>query len=251
MTRLLSRTWVALLLLAACKPEAKQGTEVLLEIDAEPSVRAQLGSLEVDIRAGAAGDKYAAYPRHDAPAIEAPQLPLRVGLVPLGGDATRFYNVTVTAYDARHTFLAQARLISGYLPGTLRFARLVLQDACLRVERCEGSQESPLTCRDGACVDPHVAVEDLSAPTPPATPDAATIDNDAAVARDAAVTRPLDAGEAGVVNDGGALPPPTDANASPDARLPNLDASAVSPIDAAGLPLCKLNAMELPCRLGR
>jgi hypothetical protein len=236
------------LLALACTPEAKQGTEVLLEIDAESSVRAQLASLEVDIRAGAAGDKVASYPRHQAPAIEAPQLPLRVGLVPLAGDTTRFYNVTVTAYDARHVFLAQARLISGYVPGALRFARLVLDDACLRVERCAGTEAVPLTCRAGACVDPHVGVDELGQPT---RPDATIIESDAALPNDAGMLSRLDAGDAGEAGSAeAAMPPASDANV--DAKLPELDASATPKLDAAGLPPCQLGAaMKLPCRLGR
>lgn len=186
---------LALLLLGGCVRET-QATEVMLEIDAEPEVHARLARLSVDVRGGSAHAAIADFTRNEAPPIAHPELPLKVGLVPLGGDATRIYDVVVTAYDADGQFVAATRLISGYVPERIRYARLVLEDACIGVDGCEGEDSAPLSCRHGACVDPRVDPLALSAHQAGAdlpeldlepAPDAAAEDVDGGEVHDAGV----------------------------------------------------------------
>jgi hypothetical protein len=169
--------WTLLIVVAwssGCAPQSKQATQVLLEIDAEPEVRAELSTLAVEIRGGSATDDVSDFEGEERSPIKAPRFPLHVGLVPLNKDATRLYDVTVTAYDKQARAIAQARIVSGYVAHALRFAKLVLQDRCLRVERC-ASADRTLTCADGACVEAYVAPEDLSSdeavPTAPGGPE--------------------------------------------------------------------------------
>lgn len=224
--------------LCACTPEAKQATEVLLEVDAEPGVRARLAKLTIDIRGGAAGDAYADYTGEPSSKLDAPTLPLQIALVPRGGDASRRYQVTVEARDADGGFVAAARVASGYVPGSIRFARLVLEDTCIGVEQCSGSNEAPLTCRAGSCADPGADVRNFSSNRDkpslivPGSPDAEPSDGGDPEG-DAAVPA-SDGGRSDT--DGG----PTDAGRT--------DAGGDEGGTAQGA--CKLGSSKLSCKLG-
>lgn len=153
---------VALVVLAGCTREAGQATEVLLEIDAEKGVQARADALEVTIRGGSADDELVAYTSEDPYSVRRPAFPVRVGLVPRQGDATRRYDVVVVALDAEGDVVAQGRIVSGYIPGALRFARLVLEDSCIGAQfGCEAGDE-PRTCRSGECVSARVHPHDLA-----------------------------------------------------------------------------------------
>jgi hypothetical protein len=222
--------------LLACTSEAKQATEVLLEIDAEPGVRARLAKLTIDIRGGAADDAYADYTGEPSSKLDAPTLPLQVALVPRGGEASRRYQVTVEALAADGSFIAQARVRSGYVAGSIRFARLVLEDACIGVDQCSGSDAAPLTCRAGSCSDPAADVRDFSSdrdapslivPLPPDTEasDGGDREGDAA--------RPTQDGGGGSADGGSADAGRTDAGDGGSAQ-----------------GTCKLGSSKLACKLG-
>jgi hypothetical protein len=225
--------------LAACKPEAKQATEVLLEIDAESGVRARLAKLTIEVRGGAADDAYADYGGESRSELQAPMFPVRVALVPRGGDSTRRYQVTASAHAADGSLLAEARVISGYVPDAIRYARLVLQDACLGVGACGEAAELPLTCSRGVCADPRADVGSF--------------------ASDRNASSPIEHRPLGTMSaDGGAPDGGTTTSPSRDAATPEGGTTAKSD---AGPPItandagptqgtCKLGASPLPCRLG-
>jgi hypothetical protein len=76
------RALLAVLLGAgACAPDAQQATEVMLEIDAEPSVRARLDTLCIKIEGGQSSQDLDPRWEPTTP-LKNPELPKRVGLVP-------------------------------------------------------------------------------------------------------------------------------------------------------------------------
>ena len=229
--------------LQACRPEAKQATEVLLEIDAESTVRARLAKLTIDVRGGAADDAYTDYHGESHSELQAPAFPIRVALVPRGGDSTRRYQVTASAHAADGSLLAEARVISGYVPDAIRYARLVLHDACIGVGACGEAAELPLTCNRGVCADPRADVGSFSSDRNASAP----------IEQQPFGTTPTDAG----TTDGGTTPGTARDAATPDGgSTGNRDAG---PIDAGpgtsndagpAQGTCKLGASQLSCRLG-
>jgi hypothetical protein len=129
-------------------PRAK----LVLEVDAEPEVKAVAAMLRLSVVG--AQSSY----ESDAPESEfkreltpgrdgVPDWPVRVSLAPDRGDAKSQYSVTATAFDSAGNLVAEVRLTSGYVVNQIRVARLLLTDACLEVA-CSAKQ----TCRQGQCV---------------------------------------------------------------------------------------------------
>lgn len=85
--------------------------------------------------------------------------PIRIAIIPRGGDAGRRYDVRVTAMAGALTW--STRAISGFVPGQRRELRMRLEDAC-RTRVCPTDQ----TCRADACVPIEV---DPSMLVPPGT----------------------------------------------------------------------------------
>ncbi|HEX6243890.1 MAG TPA: hypothetical protein VFZ61_23405 [Polyangiales bacterium] len=218
--------------LQACTPEAKQATQVMLEVDAEPGVRARLAKLTIEIRGGAADDAYSDYEGDPVTELEEPELPLQIGLVPRGGDASRRYQVTVRARAQDGSFVAEARVISGYVAGSIRFARLVLEDACLDVDQCLGSEDEPLTCRRGACADPGADVRRFSSAR----------DKPSLIEPESPGAEGSDAGE--TESDGGGSTPVDGGD--------NRDGGGGGGSSDAGVAqgTCKLGSSKVGCRLG-
>lgn len=242
--------WLALVCtLLACKPEAEQATQVLLELDAEPGVRARLAQLRIQISGGGADEAYADYREASRSDLDAPVFPLQIALTPRGGDATRRYQLIATATAADGSFVAEARLLGGYVANSARFARLVLEDACADVERCTGTSEVPLTCHAGSCADPSVDARRLSTDrTRPTLVVAIAMSGEDA--RDASMSEASGLLEAGVGSPVGG----SDAGLALDAGA--VDAGAVlrdaGGGDASTVPVqgsCKLGSSKLPCRL--
>ena len=103
--------------------------------------------------------------------------PIRIAIIPRGGDAGRRYDVRVTAMSGALTW--STRAISGFVPGQRRELRMRLEDVC-RTRVCPTDQ----TCRADACVPIEV---DPSMLVPPGT------EVDASRAVDAAVPPGTDA----------------------------------------------------------
>ena len=97
--------------------------------------------------------------------------PIRIAIVPRGGDAGRRYDVRVTAVSGALTW--STRAISGFVPGERRELRMRLEDAC-RTRTCPSDQ----TCRADMCVPIEV---DPSMLVPPGTEVDASRTVDAAV----------------------------------------------------------------------
>lgn len=141
----------ASLVLASCDDGAVR-PQVLVTIDAEPSVRSATTHLEVSVYGGdgqSAGPaslrEMATYPTTGDGGSTA-RFPFTIALSPLDGNARRVYRVVVRALDATSVPVGTARLVSGYLPGEVLAIRLVLEDAC-RTVGCADDE----TCRRGAC----------------------------------------------------------------------------------------------------
>jgi hypothetical protein len=226
---------------------------VVLEIDAESTVRARLAKLTIDVRGGAADDAYTDYHGESHSELQAPTFPIRVALVPRGGDSTRRYQVTASAHAADGSLLAEARVISGYVPDAIRYARLVLQDACIGVAACGAAAELPLTCSRGVCADPRADVGSFSSDRNASAP----------IEQQPLDTAPTDAG----TTDGGTTPGTARDAATPDGGSTNnrdagpsdAGSSDAGPTDAAPVTgsdagpaqgTCKLGASQLSCRLG-
>src|SRR5690349_13258645 len=103
LSRVLSVLWLCLCV-GACSNELRQPTETIIELDAEPEIRAQLVSLSVVVRGGAPGAMREV--RYGGSPLKQPKLPLHIALVPLDGDDGRTYDVSVIAYGARGGFVA-------------------------------------------------------------------------------------------------------------------------------------------------
>lgn len=246
-----------LCLTLSCSAETTQATEVLLEIDAEPAIRKAISSLKVQVRGGAAQDELPATLRDDRPAVQEPHFPLRLGLVPLHGDASRTYDVTATAYGSDDRILAQARIVSGYIPGSLRFARLLLEDACLGVLQC-ASADVALTCTQGACISARLPPRDLSGDVAnPASPTGSAVVVDEPAVGNADGSAPGEGSdEAGTPEAAAAIGLEDGAivRGSGDAAAPYRDAGSDAgraiEVDASALQACVLDKSRLPCLLG-
>jgi hypothetical protein len=130
-------------------------------------------------------------------------------------------------------------VISGYVPNTIRYARLVLEDACIGVSQCRGSAESPLSCSRGECADPHVDARNFSADRN--APSLIAQGSPASTARDGGGP---DAAN-GTSGDGG---PDASGDGGPGARS---DGGPDAANDAGPVQgTCKLGSSRLPCRLG-
>ena len=150
---------VALLVACGGDEAGSAVTEVIVEIDAELAVKAQVQSLRVEVEGGDGVDALAGRVQRLDEVVKPIDFPKRVALVPLGGDERRAFVLTATARDGDGAFLAQARLISGYVPGQIRYARLLIEGSgCLR-KQCESDRE---TCSAGDCVDAKVDAQTLS-----------------------------------------------------------------------------------------
>lgn len=145
--------------LAACASTVPR-TEVIVRIVADPGVAAAMQDVRVVVRAGANRDRMSFVERSNRVYDVAPVLPLEIGIVPIGGDATRVYEVTATARGAlpERAAITEARVVSGFVPGRTLVLEVRLEDSC-RMRTC-----SEATCRAGLCIaDPYVDPASLPA----------------------------------------------------------------------------------------
>jgi hypothetical protein len=169
---------------SACRVDTSVGpqTQVVIDIDAEPEVRARSAQLQLSILGARDGDDaLSGNPTFDRQFAlgydDAPTWPVRVVLVPKAGDSRRRFTVSATALDANDAFVTAVRLTSGYVAEEIRYANLVLEAACLDVQCPLGD-----SCTEGQCVSAEREPHELPLfwPTDDAgTPDA-SLDTDAA-----------------------------------------------------------------------
>jgi Lectin C-type domain/Domain of unknown function (DUF2341) len=177
-----------LLLAASCtQPQLLDPTQTVVVVDAEPGVRARADALVVSIH-GDDGKRLRADTRRRSDGTLA--WPYLVALSPKNGDASRGFEVVADARDGRGSFLAKARVISGYVNHEQRTVTLMLEDSCIGVDTCRDDQ----TCRKGKCVSAEVSVEDLSSFDEAKLPKPVTVKGDAAVSDDAGHDASVDAG---------------------------------------------------------
>ena len=126
-------------LLGGCKLQSRvtPETQVVVDIDAESLVRERMQTLAVQVVAASSGrDGQGASPLLSMsvqPGQEGqPSWPVRIVLKPRAGEVERSFAITATARDA-DADLVQKRIISGYMLGQVRYARLLLTDDCFTV----------------------------------------------------------------------------------------------------------------------
>ncbi len=152
---------LALALVAACGDDDATPTEIIVEIDAEPGVRAAAQSLTVVVEGSDGIDQLTGRVERLSESVKPIEFPKRIAIVPLRGDDERAFVLTATAFDGDRKFVAQARIVSGYVPNAVRYAKLLLEDACIHVDSCDGLQ----TCSDAGCIDARVDASMLSQDT--------------------------------------------------------------------------------------
>jgi dienelactone hydrolase len=210
----MTRVVVLLAMMWLCLGCGAEGvTQVVIILDAEPSVRAQSKDIALVITDATNGANRRVHDDLQSPSERT--FPRRIALLPTDGDATRSYYVEARAIADKRT-IAVARLLSGYVENQTRYVRMVLEDLCI------GQECSPTeTCHAGECeqaerpvagfardeVNAPVSTAIMLAQDGPATerlPDAATPPEGGAT--DAATSMPArDAGRSG---DEGSLPDP-------------------------------------------
>jgi hypothetical protein len=125
----------------------------MLEIDAEPGVRALSRDLHIHLFGGEAARPPEGYAsRYDA-TIRGVEWPRRVALVPLDPEPARAWRAEIEALSESGDVIASTTLRGGYAEMRTALVSVRLDDACIGVP-CEGTR-----CDEGACVDPAIDVD--------------------------------------------------------------------------------------------
>jgi hypothetical protein len=144
---------LACLAIGACTTDA---TQVIVLVDAETALRADIDHLHLRVQGRDALDDDAKVDKLDETMTGKISWPVKLALAPAGDDASRIFWVEATALDGS-TVLATARLLSGYIDGETRYAKLLIEAACRDVS-CTNHDD---TCHDGTCVDAFRAPDAL------------------------------------------------------------------------------------------
>lgn len=131
---------VGAVLCASTSCTAVTQTTVVIEADREVERENPRVTVVVRRRDGVTPDVVQMVPRVDQP------FPLRVAIVPIGGDPDRTYEVIATTVSGGQTW--ETRAISGFVRGERRELRMRIENAC-RAVACDANT----TCRNGSCVD--------------------------------------------------------------------------------------------------
>lgn len=138
----------------ACSTEPR--TQVMLVLDADPVVRASAARLQVVVEGGASASNLDTRTEtRFGGAGSAPSWPETLALIPRDEDASRAYRAEATAFDANDAPIARAEVISGYVRQRTLMLPLRLDTSCGLT--CGNGT----TCREGECIDAHVAPESL------------------------------------------------------------------------------------------
>lgn len=142
--------WSLLLVLSAC--DAAPATQVMLQVDAEPTVRMETAQLLVHVRGGEAGTDPTTWASRHRDTFTDLMWPRRIALVPLEPDPPRAYSVEIRAERADGTLVTVSTIRGGYVPNRTKLIVLRLEDACLDVDCAD------MRCEEGRCVDSLVDV---------------------------------------------------------------------------------------------
>lgn len=170
---LLARVWGkqlgALGMLSAlamsCDGDVAAATEIVVVIDADDGIRVQATGLRIEVLSSEDRDfsrptevaTHEVVPGEDGVA----DYPIRIALTPGSGREGWFVAVKATASGGNGD-LASAQVLTQYLPRQIRYARLLIEDACVGRLDCAATE----TCRGGDCVDAYVDPSTLTT-TPP------------------------------------------------------------------------------------
>ncbi len=149
------------ILVAGCA--LRTPTQVIVEVEADPISRRRTTKVTVHVLDHEGGVRLERNVRLRGDGAEA-EFPLRLYLVPEGGDATRRYSVFVEAFESLpegDRKFNQARVISGYVSEQLQYVRMRLEDSCVDMLTCTETQ----TCRYGGCIDATVPPMPLNLPS--------------------------------------------------------------------------------------
>lgn len=187
---------VASIALCACGTP-KPGTELVIDLVPGAAIAREAHDVAVHVDSGHATDR-----RLDTmfDGVTDSPPPVRIGLTPRGGDATRVLSLVATARDATGASLVTVRVRTGFVSGQIKHLIVRFDDTC-RAVSCLDDE----TCSDGACV--SSAVDAASLPEYPA--DAGTVP-----LADAGTPPPFDAGSSPPWDGGG--PDAGDASARRD-----------------------------------
>lgn len=158
--RTLLALFIALCFYGCADTKYRSATEVIVEVDADDSLKALAHSVRVRVEGGDGLNNVAQRTTRLEETLSVADFPRRVALVPApGASADRVFVITATALDGDGAFLAEARLIGGYIAGQVRYARLVVEGSlCLGVQ-CEDPRS---TCARGTCAEASIDVDTLS-----------------------------------------------------------------------------------------
>lgn len=126
----------------------------MVNVDVQPTLAASARAIEVRVFDGAGAER--GRQRIDVDA-DTPW-PLRLPLVPEGGDASRMWLVEAAVRDDGDAIVALARSRGGYEAGVLRSTLLCVYDGCERtacglVEATCNGGATCRTCEEGVCVE--------------------------------------------------------------------------------------------------
>jgi hypothetical protein len=178
---------------AGCSRESVPSTQVIVSIDAEPNVRARTANLQIQVRGlpAVAANAWDSDQKLDAD-LDQLLLPYSLALVPKNGDASREYEVLVTARTAAGgpgnpaRYVSVSRTLGGYRANRRLLLEVMLTDVCIGKIACPPDQ----TCKPSE--DPIASEGWMCAP---ASVDPATLPEfSASMVPDASVSKPEDAG---------------------------------------------------------
>ncbi len=209
----ISRACLPLIWLMACTSELPR-TQIMTIIDGDSQVQSRADALQVEVygRSGTASEwsKVSFDERYEP----LPGLPLRVAVVPRGGDKGRQFRVVAIA-EGPGGYSVRAQAIGSFQAGQTLAVDLYLDDRCGGVS-CDELLE---TCRAGTCEDAQVEKDDLrpykERDVKHREPDAAAVvsEPDSGAGTDAAQT---DSGQLDSGPDGSTACVPSEAVDAPD-----------------------------------
>ncbi|MDD9969165.1 MAG: hypothetical protein OXR73_23185 [Myxococcales bacterium] len=146
MKQALARPWLLMVtsLLCSCA-ESIPPTEVIIQLQAEPTVRSTVERVHVRLLSGSDGETRTERLDRDFEGSEL-SWPVRLLVTPIGRDATRTYEIVASAYDGASE-VARVRAISGFVDGQTRYLNLHFKADCRDV-LCSAGQ----TCEGAVCV---------------------------------------------------------------------------------------------------
>jgi hypothetical protein len=147
------------LVLAGCVAHVPR-TEVMVVVDAEPSVAARAQSVHVTVLGGPRGTTLTSQADQVLGGTTRPlHWPVTIALAPATNDSDRVFAVVAVASDSTGAALGTVRARSSWIPGRTLALPLLLEACC---ETIASTCSSDQTCRSCACVSSDVPPTSLS-----------------------------------------------------------------------------------------